>query len=510
MEAAENGLYIGLAEGQRVCMLPQMCCRHGLIAGASGTGKTITMKVMAERFSDIGVPTFLCDVKGDVSGICQPGVGSERMQGLIDRFGLAEGWQYRGFPTAFWDVFGQKGHPVRTTVSEMGPTMLSRILGLSPAQEGVLEIIFRVADDNDLELIDLKDLRAMVAYVGEHRSELTITYGNVTAQSLGGVTRAILPLENQGGALFFGEPPLDIRDWIRCDSNGKGLVNVLDCTSMIQSPTLYATFLLWLMAELFEALPEVGDTEKPKLVFFFDEAHLLFDEAPAALLQKIEQVVKLIRSKGVGIYFVTQNPADIPDGVLSQLQHRVQHALRAYTPDDQKGVRAAARSFRVNPAFDTETVIMELGVGEALVSFLDENGAPGIVQRTAICCPQSLMAPCDAAVRQQIMSGDSVGAKYDRAVDSDSAYEALQRLRQQREQTEALEKQQADLAKQQAELKKQQEKLAAQQQKAAEKEAAKREKEAERRKAKLETQLINSAGSAFRHVSRGLLKNLLK
>ena len=340
--------YLGLSDGQRVNMALNMANRHGLIAGASGTGKTITMKVMAESFSDAGVPVFLCDVKGDVSGLAMAGVPSSGMEKRINKFGLQDSFCYTSYPTTFWDIYQSAGHPIRATVSDMGPDLLSRILGLTEAQEGVLNIAFRIADDNQLNLIDLKDLRAMLTFLDEHKKEYTMTYGNITTQSLGGILRALLPLEAQGGDLFFGEPALDINDWIRT-VDGRGMINLLDCVQLVQNPTLYASFLLWMMSELFELLPEAGDMDKPKLVFFFDEAHLLFNGAPKVLVQKIEQVVKLIRSKGVGIYFVTQSPSDIPDSVLAQLSNRVQHALRAYTPAEQKAVRAAAQSMRPNP-----------------------------------------------------------------------------------------------------------------------------------------------------------------
>ncbi len=375
-------------------LLPQMANRHGLIAGATGTGKTITMKVMAESFSDMGVPVFLADVKGDLSGMCVPGVDSEDMRARIERFGL-EGFNLQSYPTRFWDIFGENGHPVRVTVSEMGPTLLGRLLGLTEIQAGVLNIVFRVADDHGLLLLDLKDLRAMLQFVGENRAEFTTMYGNVSAASVGAIQRALLTFEQEGGEIFFGEPELDIRDWMRTGLYGRGYINILSSQRLIQSPTVYATFLLWMLTELFEKLPEVGDLEKPRMIFFFDEAHLLFDGAPKALVQKIVQVVKLIRSKGVGVYFVTQSPSDLPGDVLAQLSNKVQHALRAYTPAEQKGIRAAAKAFRVNPAFDTETALTELGVGEALVSFLDADGVPTPVERAFILPPQSKMGQAD-------------------------------------------------------------------------------------------------------------------
>ncbi|MBR3993022.1 MAG: DUF853 family protein [Anaerotignum sp.] len=432
----DNNIYLGLAEGERVYLPLNMANRHGLVAGASGTGKTITMKAMAESFSDAGVPVFLCDAKGDVSGLCAPGKQNEGMEKRIDKFGIRDSFTYKGYPVTFWDIYQQGGHPVRITVSDMGPDLLSRILDLTPAQEGVLNIIFRIADDKGLKLIDLKDLRAMVSYVDEHKKEFAVEYGNITTQSLGGISRALLPLEDQGGDLFFGEPALDLTDWMRCDENGCGMVNILDCVKLIQNPKLYTSFLLWMLSELFETLPEEGDMEKPKLVFFFDEAHMLFSDAPKALVQKVEQVVKLIRSKGVGIYFVTQSPSDIPDSVLAQLSHRVQHALRAYTPAERKAVRVAAQSFRENPAFKAEDVICELGVGKALVSCLDAEGIPQIVQHTSIICPQSLMAATDAASRSAALMKDGM-EKYDETVDNESAYEMLNEIAVEEEKAEA-------------------------------------------------------------------------
>lgn len=515
----DGALYLGLAGETRVTMPLNMCNRHGLIAGASGTGKTITMKVMAESFSDAGVPVFLCDVKGDVSGIAEPGARSAGMEKRIDRFGLRESFAYKGYPVSFWDIYQEKGHPVRCTVSDMGPDLLSRLLGLSPAQQGVLDIVFKIADDRGLLLLDMKDLRAMLGYVGEHREEFTTTYGNISVQSLGAVVRSLLPLERQGGGLFFGEPDLDIRDWFRTAPDGRGVVNVLDCVKLVQNPALYASFLLWMLSELFEVLPEAGDLDKPKLVFFFDEAHMLFADAPKALVQKIEQVVKLIRSKGVGIYFVSQSPSDIPDSVLAQLSNRVQHALRAYTPAEQKAVKAAAQAFRENPAFKAADVIMELGVGEALVSVLDEEGVPGMVQRTAIVCPQSLMAPAQESTRQSALAGDGM-EKYDKNVDSESAYEMLREEQAQAEkqaaldaEREAFEKEKAAFearkAKEEEAARKKAEKEAEAQrkklEKALEREEAQRQKAAERRKAQLERQLINTGAQVLK---RGLLGTL--
>ena len=503
-----DGIYLGLANGQRVTMPLRMANRHGLIAGASGTGKTITMKVLAESFSDAGVPVFLCDIKGDVSGLAAPGEQTDGMEKRIDRFSLRDLFSYRAYPVTFWDVYQEAGHPVRASVSDMGPDLLSRILELTPAQEGVLNIVFRVADNNGLLLTDLKDLRAMLSYVSDHRTELLTSYGNVTPQSLGGITRALLPLEAQGGELFFGEPDLDIMDLIRTDENGRGMINLMDCVRLSRSPKLYATFLLWLMSELFERLPEAGDLEKPKLVFFFDEAHMLFTDAPKLLVQKIEQMVRLIRSKGVGVYFVTQSPGDIPDSVLAQLSGRIQHALRAYTPAEQKAVRAAANSMRANPDFKTEEAIQELGVGEALVSLLDEKGIPGITQRTAIICPQSLMAPCSEEARRACMTADGMG-KYDESVDNDSAYEMLERQREAAAEREQLEAERLALEKEkeafEAQKRKEEEAAEKKRQKEEERKQAAYERQVQRRKAQIERQVISTGTKILK---RGLMNTL--
>lgn len=503
-----NRIYMGLSEGQRVWLEPSMANRHGLISGASGTGKTITMKVMAESFSDAGVPVFLCDVKGDVSGLCAPGEMSDGMERRIDKFGLREVFSYQSYPVTLWDIYGEKGHPVRATVSDMGPELLSRMLSLSPAQEGVLNIIFKIADDHGLELVDLKDLRALIAYVDEHKEEYLMTYGNMTTRTLSAILRALLPLETQGGDMFFGEPALDIFDWIRPAADGRGMINLLHCVRLVQNPTLYASFLLWMMSELFERLPEAGDLEKPRLVFFFDEAHLIFADAPRVLVKKIEQTVKLIRSKGVGVYFVTQNPSDIPDAVLAQLSNRVQHALRAYTPAEQKAVRAAAQSMRQNPALDAETAILELGVGEALTSFLDAQGVPSMAQRTSIICPQSLMAPADDAAISRMRRQDGM-EKYDAAVDRETAYEKLEDRRAEEEEKQRLAMEREQLEKERAEFEKQKEKEAAALQKKLEKqrekEEAARQRAAERRKTQIERQLINTGAQI---IKRGLMGTL--
>lgn len=421
----EDKLWIASNEN-KISILPNMANRHGLIAGATGTGKTITLKVLAESFSDAGVPVFVSDIKGDLSGMSMPGVDSEGMQKRIAKFGLADtGFTYRPYPTNYWDVFGKKGTPIRATVSEMGPLLLSHIMGLNATQEGILNIIFKVADDQQLLLLDLKDLRSMVQYVGEHAAEYKTTYGNISTASIGAIQRGLLILEQQGAEKFFGEPALDMRDWIQTDADGRGFIQVMNCEELFLKPQLYAAFLLWMLSEIYELLPEAGDLDKPKLVFFFDEAHLLFNDAPKELLTKVEQVVRLIRSKAVGVYFISQNPTDVPDTILSQLGNRVQHALRAYSPSDQKAVKVAAETFRPNPAFKTEEVITELGTGEALVSFLDEHGAPGMVERAFILPPQSLMGPVDAAVMTQMIATSSMGQKYNQMIDRESAYEKL-------------------------------------------------------------------------------------
>lgn len=416
-------LPIAKHEDETLALLPALANRHGLITGATGTGKTVTLQVLAEQFSDIGVPVFLADVKGDLSGLGAAGVASEKFQKRLDMLGLND-WLPAASPLVFWDVFGAAGHPVRATVSDMGPLLLARLLGLNDTQEGVLQIVFRVADDAGLLLLDLKDLRAMVRYVGDNAGEFRTQYGNISTASIGAIQRGLLTLEEQGGDSFFGEPMLDIADLMQTQ-DGKGIVNVLAADKLMNSPRLYATFLLWLLAELFEQLPEAGDLEKPKLVFFFDEAHLLFDEAPDALIDKVEQVVRLIRSKGVGVYFVTQNPLDVPQKVLGQLGNRVQHALRAFTPRDQKAVRAAAETMRTNPAFDAASTITELGVGEALVSFLDEKGRPNIAERAFILPPASRIGPLTEAERQRAIRSSVLFGHYENSVDRESAYEKL-------------------------------------------------------------------------------------
>ena len=493
----EDGkLLIGVGETP-VCLLPRMANRHGLISGATGTGKTITLKVMAESFSALGVPVFLADVKGDLAGCCRTGERTEAIDRRLTAMGLdPESFRYQPFPVRFWDVYGEMGHPVRTTVSEMGAPLLSRLLDLTAVQEGVLTIVFRVADEKGWLLSDLKDLRAMVNYVAEHADEYRSEYGNVSKQSAGAIQRSLLQLEDAGGDLFFGEPDIELSDWFQTDDKGKGYINILHCERLYRSPLLYATFLLWLLAELFEQLPEVGDPEQPKLVFFFDEAHLLFDDAPKALVDKVEQVVRLIRSKGVGVFFITQRPSDVPDSVLAQLGNKVQHALRAYTPAEQKAVRAAAQGFRANPAFDTQDAIMDLGTGEALVSFLDEKGRPSVVERVTILPPQSLMGPIDERRRSAELSYDELYGKYETPVDPESAYEIITADREAASKAEA-----------EAQAAKEREKL--EQQKEKEKKATSKRRTSAGRK--VANSALNAVGREVgRSFTRGLLGTLKK
>lgn len=488
---------IWLAKGDvPVYLLPNMANRHGLIAGATGTGKTTTLKVMAESFSDSGVPVFLSDIKGDLASLAVAGSDNPKTLQRMKTIGI-DTLPYRAYPVCFWDIYGTGGHPVRTCVSEMGPLLLARLLGLNGTQEGVLSIVFRIADDKGLLLLDLKDLRAMVQYVGDHAKEFTLDYGNVSAQSVGAILRSLLTLEDQGGEYFFGEPALNIEDLIRTDKDGRGVINILHSVKLYQTPVLYATFLLWMLSELFEVLPEVGDLDKPKLVFFFDEAHLLFGDAPKVLLEKIEQVVRLIRSKGVGVYFITQSPTDLPPKVLGQLGNRVQHALRAYSPADQKAVKTAAQTFRANPLFKTEAVITELATGEVLISCLDGDGRPGVVERGLVVPPLSMFGTIDDGMRKSIIAASPMGSRYAGEIDRQSAYEILQDEARQEEAQAQREREMAE-----------QEKL-----------AAKREKELSRRvqstgrraPKKTEFEKIGSAAlSTFgREVGRSLVRGLM-
>jgi len=449
----ENLALIGKGDNA-VYLVPKMANRHGLITGATGTGKTITLKVLAESFSEMGTPVFLADVKGDVTSMIKPG-DLEGIQKRLDKLAV-ENFECKAFPTRFWDVFGEKGHNVRTTISEMGPDLISRLLELTEVQSGVMNIVFRVADDKGWLLIDLKDLKSMVKYVSENAADIRDTYGNVSPQTVGAIQRSLLKLEDAGGNIFFGEPNLDINDWIQVNEQGKGYINILECAKLVQSPLLYSTFLLWMLSEIYERLPEAGDLDKPKMVFFFDEAHLLFEDAPKALLAKVEQVVRLIRSKGVGVYFISQKPADIPANVLAQLGNKIQHALRAYTPQEQKAIKVAAQSFRPNPAFSTEQVITELGTGEALISFLDEEGVPSMVEKAYILPPQSSMKVADDESVKQVISQSPYDTKYATSIDRESVYELLhaEELKAEEEEkakAEALEKEKEEKAKAKAE-----------------------------------------------------------
>ncbi len=491
---------IWLATGtRRVYLEPSMANRHGLIAGATGTGKTVTLKVLAESFSDMGVPVFVADIKGDLSGMCTPGSENKHIRRSIDTMGI-EDFNYTSYPVQFWDVYGKQGLPVRTTISEMGPELLARLLGLNDTQSGVLRIVFRIADDKNLLLIDLKDLRSMLQYVGDNAKEYKLTYGNISAQSVGAIQRALLTLEDEGGEVFFGEPSLELADWIEWDGQGRGMMNILECSELFQRPLLYGTFLLWMLSEIYEMLPEAGDLDKPKLAFFFDEAHLLFDDAPKALVDKVEQVARLIRSKGVSVWFITQNPTDIPDSVLGQIGNRVQHALRAYTPHDQKALNAAAKSFRVNPEFDSAEAIQALGVGEALVSVLDADGVPSIVERANILPPRSSMNAVDAVLLQSTVLASPLRSKYSAEEDRESAYEVLAQEREAAIKEEAKQKEEEEKAK---------EKEKKEKEKAAKKKSSGRKKTSVFEKAMSST--ANTIGREIgKKIVRGLFDTFLK
>jgi len=524
---ADDGIFIGLGGGQRQLLNLRRANRHGLIAGATGTGKTVTLQGIAEGFSRVGVPVFVADVKGDLSGLAMAGSPTSKMheafKARAEEIGDTD-WAYADTPVQFWDLFGEQGHPIRTTVSEMGPLLLSRLMGLNDVQEGVLTIAFQVADKDQLLLLDLDDLQAMLVHCAECADELTTTYGNVSKQSIGTIQRALLQLRSQGGDHFFGEPALTMSDFIGLDDQGRGIVNVLAADKLMASPKLYATFLLWLLSELFESLPEVGDPDKPKLVFFFDEAHLLFDDAPPALLEKVEQVVRLIRSKGVGVYFITQNPIDIPDKIAGQLGNRIQHALRAFTPRDQQAVKTAAETFRANPNVDVATVITELKVGEALVSLLQADGSPSPVERTLIKPPSSRVGPVTPEERKVLIQTDAIGSKYDTLVDRESAQELLAAKSQEAAaaaaeaaaKTEA-EKQAAAQAKEDARAAKEAERQRLQQQRDADRQArldAQAQRQAEREAAnspwnKVATSAARSASSAIgRQVANEISKQV--
>ncbi len=487
----EHKIWLGTGE-DRIYLEPGMANRHGLIAGATGTGKTVTLKVLAEDFSDMGVPVFLADIKGDLSGMCRPGRDNKHILRSIQSMSI-EGFGYNAYPVTFWDVYGRQGLPVRTTISEMGPELLARLLGLNETQSGILRIVFRIADDKELLLIDLKDLRSMIQYVGDNAKEFKLTYGNISPQSVGAIQRSLLALEDEGGGIFFGEPALDLADWLQWDENGKGMMNILECQELFQHPLLYATFLLWMLSEIYEMLPEAGDLDKPKLAFFFDEAHLLFDGAPKALVEKIEQVVRLIRSKGVSVWFITQNPSDLPDAVLGQIGNRVQHALRAYTPNDQKALRSAARSFRANKAFDTEEALQALGVGEALISVLDEKGVPSIVERAGILPPHSSMDAQPGAI-VDIVKASPLAEAYAETEDRESAYELLEEERQ--EEAERQEKEEAKAKKEAEKAKK-------------EKEKKKTKTTSRKRKSALEKAVDSAANTVGRELGKKLVRGIL-
>lgn len=488
---------IALSKDKQLCIRPEMINRHGLVTGATGTGKTVTLQTLAETFSALGVPVLMADVKGDLSGIALPGSLAGKPGQRVQELGLtALGFVNQGFPVCFWDVYGENGHPLRATVTDAGPLLLSRLLKLNETQAGVLQMIFRIADDNGLLLLDLKDLRSMAQHVNDERAEYSAKYGQVASATIGAIQRALLRLEEEGGDYFFGEPAMDINDFLRM-RDGKGVVNVLDATRLVNAPGLYACVLLWLLAEIFERLPEKGDQPKPEFVIFFDEAHLMFADINPALLQKVEQVVRLVRSRGVGIYFVSQNPADMPDSILGQLGNRVQHALRAFTPKDQKAVRAAAQAFRANPAFSTEAAIGNLAVGEALVSFLDANGAPQMVEKALIAPPEGQIGPITAEERRTILQNSPMAGKYDQAIDRESAYEILAARAGWMQQAQVLQ----DQAKQEAK-----------QRKAMEAEARQREREA-RRQAREQAQndpLGTILGSVMRQTSRAVSNSVAR
>ncbi|MGI6230088.1 MAG: helicase HerA-like domain-containing protein [Tractidigestivibacter sp.] len=502
-----------VAQGDKPCrLLLNQANRHGLIAGASGTGKTVTFKVMAEGFSEAGVPVFMADVKGDVTGLAQAGEPSEGLSRRMESLGLdPAAFKFSASPVREWDMLGDGGIPVRVTVSDMGPVLLSRLLGLTEVQSGVLDIAFRVADDKDLLLIDLKDLRSMLSYVSEHAKEYRATYGNVSSQSVGAILRRLISVEDQGGDVFFGEPALDLSDWFQCAPDGRGYVNILNATKLVQSPQVYAMFLLWMLTTIYERLPEVGDLDKPKFVFFFDEAHLLFDDMPEALTDKIVQVVKLVRSKGVGVYFITQSPSDVPDEVLAQLSNRVQHGLRAYTPSEQKAVRAAAASFRPNPAFDSEQALGELGTGEALISFLDEEGRPSVVERAKVLPPQCRMGAADASVMKEVLSSQApLMEKYGAAVDRESAFEQLSAQSAVEAEQARLAEERKQLEKERAALEKSKQKEEARRQREEEKEEERRQREAEKQQERQRKQLERAAGSILGTFGREATRQIVR
>ena len=533
----DGKILVGKSGDKELCILPQMANRHGLITGATGSGKTITLKVIAESFSEMGVPVFLSDIKGDLAGTCIPGTASEKLSERLKKLGVTD-FKYKGFPVVFWDVFGKDGHPVRAAIQDIDPVILSRMLGLSEVQEGVLALALRIAKDKNMPVIDLKDLRTLLNFVGEGRKEYTISYGNMSAQSIGSIQRSVIQLEDQGGDKFFGEPALDINDFLQIDKlTGNGNINILHAVELFKQPNLYATFMLWLLSTLNNTLPEVGDLDKPKVVFFFDEAHLLFNDLPGYMLTKITQIVKLIRSKGIGLFFISQTPNDIPNEILAQLSNKVQHTLRAYTPADQKIVKAVANSFRTNPEFDTEDAILGLGTGEALISFANEKGEPNVVEKATILPPQSDMGSIDGATRLMALARSPLNGKYEESLDRESAYEVITAEVQEKAEQERIDNEEKERLKKEAEEKKQEELEAKRKEKeekeaerariakekeearikaAKEKEEARKKKEEEKKKAnspinKIGKKVVNKASNKL--IDKGLnklFKNLFK
>ena len=501
-----NKILVGKSEDKELSILLDKANRHGIISGASGSGKTITLKVMAESFSDAGVPCFVADVKGDLAGTAMAGEGSESLDQRLDKLGLTD-FEYKSFPVRFWDIFGEAGHPIRTTIDQVGPEILSMMLGLNEAQEGVLNIVFKIAKDNDLKLDDLKDLRLLLQYVGDNRDEYTTKYGNVSSASVGVIQRCLITLENQGADKFFGHPSLELSDLINNDVDGRGYINILHCVELFKSPDLYASFLLWLLTNFYHNMPEVGDTDKPKLVFFFDEAHLLFNNLPEYRLKRIVQAVKLMRSHGIGLFFISQCITDVPNDILAQLGNRVQHTLRAYTPSEQKNVKAAADSFRTNEKFNTERTILELGTGEALISFQNEKGEPEIVEKATILPPQSMMGTIDDTTRNKIINNSNLVGKYEEMIERDSAYEELDKLIKEKIEREEEEKRKA---KEEKEKEKAEEKAKKEKEKAEEKAKKEEEKEKKKKSSKIEKlgdRLIGNAASA---IERKILNSILK
>ncbi|MBQ9297461.1 MAG: DUF853 family protein [Clostridia bacterium] len=514
---SNNKILIGKNSNKELFILTDKANRHGLITGASGSGKTITLKVMAESFSAAGVPVFLADVKGDLAGTALPGEANEKIKERLEKLGVND-FEFKGFPTVFWDVFGKGGHPIRTTIQSVGPTILSRMLGLNETQEGVLAIIFKIARENGYELVDLKDLRLVLQYVAENSKQYTVSYGNIASQSVGAIQRSLIMIEEQGGDKFFGEPAISMEDLVKVNANGLGNINILHCVELFKQPTLYACFLLWILNALNSNMPEVGDLDKPKIVFFFDEAHLLFNDLPDYMLTQVTQIVKLIRSKGIGLYFISQSPKDIPGEILAQLGNKVQHTLRAYTPAEQKVIKAVADSFRSNPEFNTEEAIMALGTGEAIISFLNEKGEPNIVEKATVLPPQSQMGAIDDSMRLMIINRSEFMGKYDAIIDRVSAFEILSEELQGKKEAEEREKQ----AKEEQKLKEQKEKEEAKAQKEAEKvrkeeERIKKELEREAEKArknswqyKVGKQAERTANSALNSVGRKVVNEILK